>query len=130
MAGPRFGLLRDWARMNVPFSGTTASSLPDLLKTDGKVSESLALANETPVKLAGNQSASLQPILVEATLYTQISTFWLPASNPPEYQLRHHHYPRVVLWNPYNVDLDFDRSMIMIQGNGRQEMWTEKTNVI
>jgi hypothetical protein len=29
-----------------------------------------------------------------------------------------------VLWNPYNVELDFDRSIIMIQGNGRQEMWT------
>lgn len=125
VAGPRFGLLRDWARVNVPFSGSTTSSLPDLLKTDGKVSESLALANETPVKLAGNQSAAIQPILVEATLFTQISTYRLPGINPPEYQLRHHHYPRVVLWNPYNVDLDFDRSMIMIQGNGRQEMWTE-----
>ena len=89
------------------------------------MSESLALANETPVKLAGNQKASLQPILVEATNYTQISTFRLPGYNPPQYQLRHHHYPRVVLWNPYNVDLEFDRSMIMIQGNGRQEMWTE-----
>jgi hypothetical protein len=125
LAGPRFGLLRDWARMNAPFSGTTATKLPDLLATDGKVSESLALANETPVKLAGNQKASLQPILVEATLFTQISTFGLPGTNPPQYQLRHHHYPRVVLWNPYNVDLEFERSMIMLHGNGRQEMWTE-----
>ncbi len=44
---------------------------------------------------------------------------------PDIYQLRFHHYPRVVLWNPYNVELDFDRSMVMIQGNGRQEMWTD-----
>jgi hypothetical protein len=124
VAGPRFGLLRDWARLNAPFSGHTSSKLPELLETDGSVSESLALANETPVKLAGNQIASLQPILVEASLFTQISTFSLPGVSPPRYQLRHHHYPRVVLWNPYNVDLDFERAMIMMQGNGRQEMWT------
>jgi hypothetical protein len=124
VAGPRFGLLRDWARLNAPFSGHTSSKLPELQETDGSVSESLALANETPVKLAGNQIASLQPILVEASLFTQISTFSLPGVSPPRYQLRHHHYPRVVLWNPYNVDLDFERAMIMMQGNGRQEMWT------
>ena len=35
-------------------------------------------------------------------------------------------YPRVVLWNPYNVELKFDPAIIMIQGNGRQEMWTEQ----
>ena len=127
-ASPRFGLLRDWARMGVPFTGgETDARLPDFGQIRGRtnVSAEMALANETPVLLAGNRTAAIQPILVEATLFTQISTFRLPNSNPPRYQLRHHHYPRVVLWNPYNVNLDFDRAIIMIQGNGRQEMWTE-----
>ena len=126
VAGPRFGLLRDWARLAVPFSGSNvASRLPDVDTAAGLSSTALALANNQPVKLAGNLRASLQPILVEATDFSHLSTFMVPAVTPPVYQLRFHHYPRVVLWNPYNVQLDFDRSMIMIQGNGRQEMWTE-----
>ena len=31
-------------------------------------------------------------------------------------------------WNPYNCDLRFGRSIIMMQGNGRQEMWTRNVN--
>lgn len=34
-------------------------------------------------------------------------------------------YPRVVLWNPYNVELTMDRSMVMLHVNGRQEMWSD-----
>ena len=125
VAAPRFGLLADWARLNAPFSGqNVASRLTDLDPVAGKSSADFYLANEQPVKLAGNRHAGLQPILVEAVDFTQLSAFSLP-SDATSYQLRFHHYPRVVLWNPYNVQLVFQRSMIMIQGNGRQEMWTD-----
>lgn len=127
-AGPRFGLLRDWARLGIPFLGKNVTSrLPDMVEKDqavGDTSKAFALANEQPVKLAGNVRAGLQPILVEATDFSHLSTFRVPNFAMTLYQLRFHHYPRVVLWNPYNVDLDFERSMVMIQGNGRQEMWT------
>ena len=110
----------------MPFSGkNVASRLTDLDAAAGKLSEANALANEQPVKLAGNLHAGLQPILVEATDFSHMSTFKVPDKTPTLYQLRFHHYPRVVLWNPYNVELEFDRSMVMIQGNGRQEMWTD-----
>jgi type II secretory pathway pseudopilin PulG len=126
VAGPRFGLLRDWARLAAPFSGkNVASRLTDLDAAAGKLSEANALANEQPVKLAGNLHAGLQPILVEATDFSHMSTFKVPDKTPTLYQLRFHHYPRVVLWNPYNVELEAERSMVMIQGNGRQEMWTD-----
>jgi type II secretory pathway pseudopilin PulG len=121
-SGPRFGLLQDWARLSTPFSGkNVAARLTDDDASAGISSESLALANEKPVKLAGNTRSSLQPILVEATNYTQMSTY---AQSPGFYQLRQLMYPRVVLWNPYNVELKFDPAVIMMQGNGRQEMWT------
>lgn len=122
-AGPRFGLLRDWARLSLPFSGKgVAARLPDADPNAGRDSSARALANEQPVKLAGNLKAGLQPILVEATNYTQISTYQLGSRK--EWQIRQLLYPRVVLWNPYNCELRFERSIIMIQGNGRQEMWT------
>jgi hypothetical protein len=126
VAGPRFGLLRDWAQLSPAFSGKdVAARLPEMDAAAGRASAANSLANELPVKLAGNRRAGLQPILVEATDFSQISTYQLGAYKPPVYQLRFHHYPRVVLWNPYNVELDFERAMVMIQGNGRQEMWTD-----
>lgn len=127
---PRFGMLRDWARSAIPVSAETFASLtPETDNQAGRASQANALANEAPVKLAGNQKAGVQPILVEATIFIHLSTFKLAGTSPPEFQLRHHLYPRVVLWNPYNVELEFDRSMVMIQGNGRQEMWTENEHM-
>jgi hypothetical protein len=129
-AAPRFGVLRDWAKAAAPFSGEGVSSrLPEFHNEGADASRSRALANEQPVKLAGNRRSALQPILVEATNYTHISAFPLEGRPRREYQLRHHHYPRVVLWNPYNVELVAGRSIVMIQGNGRQEMWTENAHM-
>ena len=125
VAGPRFGLLRNWARLAVPFSGKNVEGrLPELDPSAGKSSSARALANELPVKLAGNQQAGLQPILVEATNFTQMSTYLNKDGPTKFYQLRQLMYPRVVLWNPYNCDLKFEHSIVMIQGNGRQEMKT------
>lgn len=126
VAGPRFGLLRDWARLAVPFaSAKVAARLPDIDASAGKLSAANALANEKPVKLAGNQRAGLQPVLVEASNFTQISCYASAPLPNPEYQLRQMMYPRVVLWNPYNCELKFERAIVMLQGNGRQEMITE-----
>lgn len=98
LAGPRFGLLRDWARLAVPFTGkNVAAKLPEHDSSAGTSSSARALANEMPVKLAGNQQAGLQPILVEATNFTQISTY-LNKDGPTQwYQIRQLMYPRVVL---------------------------------
>lgn len=128
-AAPRFGLLRDWARSAVAFSGNNVGAvMPETDRSAGGSSPALALANETPVKLAGNLKSALQPVLVEATNYIHISSFLL-ANAGNRYQLRHHLYPRVVLWNPYNVELKSEGMIVMIQGNGRQEMWTENEHL-
>ncbi len=129
-ASPRFGMLRDWARLSLPFDGKNVDArMTDLDPSAGKDSAARALANETPVKLAGNGHAGLQPVLVEATNFTQMSTYMDQPGPPAMYQLRQLMYPRVVLWNPYNVELKMDRAIIMIQGNGRQEMITRNTNI-
>jgi hypothetical protein len=126
VAGPRFGLLRDWARSALPFSGGRAAAKLTEFDDGGRAaSRTRALVNEQAVKLKGNRLAGLQPILVEATNFSHLSTYPVLGAARPEWQLRFHHYPRVVLWNPYNIELETDRSIVMIQGNGRQEMWTE-----
>ncbi len=130
-AGPRFGLLRDWAKQAVPFSGRNVEArLPDIdNKANKATSRTLALANETPVKLAGNMKSGLQPILVEASNFAQWCCYLDRVADKSYFQLRQLMYPRVVLWNPYNCELKFGRSIIMIQGNGRQEMRTMNQNV-
>ncbi len=126
-AGPAMGLLRDWAQSAAPYSGQKVPSVTPETDPDGDPdSEAYALANETPARLDGTTRSNLQPILVEASNFMQISTF-RTRDEKAAYQLRHHLYPRVVLWNPYNVDLEFDPAIVMIQGNGRQEMWTRDT---
>lgn len=129
-AAPRFGVLRDWARSATPFTGASVTSrLPELDKSTASLSRSLALANEAATKLNGNHLSSLQPILVEATNFTHQSTYLHADGATKIYQIRQLMYPRVVLWNPYNVRMSTDRMIAMIQGNGRQEMWTENENV-
>ncbi len=125
-AGPRFGLLRNWAKAAVPFSGSgVKAGLTEFDTRGSAASRAKSLVNEQAVKLAGNKIAGLQPILVEATNYSHLSTYRLEGRPQAEWQLRFHHYPRVVMWNPYNVELVAERALIMMQGNGRQEMWTE-----
>lgn len=134
--GSRFGLLRDWARSAAPFSGNNvAVREPEFDASAAGPSEDLALANELPVKLAGNVKNALRPVLVEASNFNQWSSYPARVIDAPGqpgpiqiYQLRQLMYPRVVLWNPYNVELEMDRILLMLQGNGRQEMWTENVD--
>ncbi|MGB6223382.1 hypothetical protein [Haloferula sp.] len=126
LAGPRFGMLRDWVTQAVPFSGREVAARAPATDADGgRKSEDYAQCNENPVRLIGNTTTSLNPVLVEASNFVQISTYPLSEEPPVEYQMRHHLYPRVVFWNPYNVEMRSDDMMVMIQGNGRWEMWTE-----
>ena len=126
-ASPRFGLLRDWANIRSPLDGrgvATTRAETDSLASVVASSRKLTLSNEQPVKLNGNIRTALQPVLVEATLFHNYTTYEVTRSNPKSWQFRQHLYPRVVLWNPYNIELKFDQAVIMIQGNGRQDMKT------
>lgn len=128
-SAPRFGVLRDWVRATTSFNrGDAPSRLPELDTSAASLSRTLALANESAVKLAGNHLSSLQPVLVEATNFTHMSTYVHVDGATKIFQIRQLMYPRVVLWNPYNVRMKSDRMVTMIQGNGRQEMWTENIN--
>lgn len=136
-AGARFGLLRDWFNAAVPIKNPSSDTrLPDLDMTGTGTSRQMALSNEAAVKIAGNHHAALQPVLVEAVNYQQMGNYvdrTVVQSGAPApvkiFQFRTFMYPRVTLWNPYNVELRGDRLMVMIQGNGRAELWTRNADV-
>ncbi|WP_193210887.1 hypothetical protein [Luteolibacter marinus] len=132
VSAPRFGALRDWARSEVAFSGKkVATVVPPSDSSGGQQSEEYALCNEAPVQIKGAVKSGLQPVLVEASSMMQISVFQDRTEKAngggevPIFQMRQHNYPRVVLWNPYNVELEMQPAIVMIQGNGRQEVWTD-----
>lgn len=128
--GPRFGVLASWANGAARFDGRDVDArIPPTTSVDeSSVPKEAALSNFQPVALKATDKDGLLPILVEGTHMLQIS--WhtnilhgtVEGENP--YQVRLHVYPRVVLWNPYNVELTLEPTMVMIQGNGRQEMRT------
>ena len=130
-AGPRFGVLSSWANGAAPFDGRdVAARVPSHTSVpESSVPKDAALSNFQPVAIKATDKDGLLPILVEGSHYFTMS--WhkttprpgSPAARP--YQVRLHVYPRVVLWNPYNVELTLEPTMVMIQGNGRQEMWTD-----
>jgi hypothetical protein len=133
---PRFGILRSWAQAGAPHGPAEIDALAaktlDSPPHNAGTEEAFSTANLAPVAIGNNDRANLLPILVEGSLYTNLS--WHDTTPTPEfpvpvrpYQLRIHLFPRVVLWNPYNTDLTLDRTLLMMQGNGRQEMHT--TNI-
>ncbi|MEI6604690.1 MAG: hypothetical protein WCP35_05230 [Verrucomicrobiota bacterium] len=128
---PKFGLLRRWATIAAPFGNRTFGPVPPKPEPHPRTaaSQALALANENPTSLAAADTPNISPILVEGSLFFNMSwhhTVQRAGQPPPSqpFQTRLHIYPRFVLWNPYNVELTLDRCLGMIQGNGRQEMKT------
>ena len=131
-SAPRFGLLRRWANTSAAFGKVPLDAVSPKTETlsDPTVSRVLALGNEKPATVAAFDTPDLFPALVEGSYYWTMT--WhkniTPTSNgskPMPYQVRLHVYPRVVLWNPWNVTIRMQPCMAMIQGNGRFEMWTD-----
>ncbi len=129
---PKFGLLRRWAAHHAPFRNATINAAPPKTEPSPKVaaSDKLALSNLSPATIAEADTPNLTPILVEGSMFYNMSyhraTPRAGQTKPVHpYQVRLHVYPRFVLWNPYNANLTLERTMVMIQGNGRHEMWTD-----
>lgn len=129
---PRFGLLRRWATLQTPFSDATVAALLPKPEPEPRVraSDTLALSNLSPASIAAADTPNLAPVLIEGSMFYNMSyhraTPRAGQTKPAHpYQVRLHVYPRFVLWNPYNVSMTLDRTMGMIQGNGRHEMWTD-----
>ncbi|MDB4544557.1 type II secretion system GspH family protein [Akkermansiaceae bacterium] len=126
---PKFGLLRDWARLGeeididaLPVAARTPKSEPDFSTPDALVGSS---QNLNPATLSSFDHAGVSPVLVEGSMFVTYSIHLNPPGSPFKYNIRSHTFPRVVLWNPYNVALSLDESMAMIQVNGRRGFRTD-----
>lgn len=123
---PRFSIIRDYAsevrKLNVA-STTNTTVIPANTEKSPKIvtEKGLAVMNNKPSAIGPMDKSSLQPILVEGSFFMTISYYDLPAGGTYAYNIRFHTYPRVVLWNPYNVPISVPATALMFQGNGRLE---------
>lgn len=119
---PNFGLLRDWAQRSEDATyGTNFNTKADFGTPanrggSGVLSKAVAYKNRT--------QTDLKPVLVEGSLYYNLSFYDTKvADSKTPYGLRVHFYPRVVLWNPYNFEMDLGASMVNFHMNGKK--WVE-----
>jgi type II secretory pathway pseudopilin PulG len=129
LTSPKFGLLRDWARLGdaVTLADNEVDArlpktevnykLPDILEGSSQ--------NLNPVTLTEVDHASLAPILVEGSMFNTFSTHRNPAGSRYSYNIRSHDFPRVVLWNPYSIPVTLPGTVAMLQINGRRGFRTD-----
>ena len=121
---PNFGLLRDWARRAAstpPGEYKTGIEMAQLTKGGGR--------HSTPVDFYERSKNDLMPTLVEGSLYYNLSYYEDAGTNAiAPYGLRLHLYPRVVLWNPYQFEIEVPNSMIYLHVNGKKQIQVTMAN--
>ena len=130
-SAPTFAMLRDWVLQAPALNANRVPvRLPGVTSQAGDLSAGRsAFANNAPTRLKSKSTADLQPILVEASVFSLYSTFRNPIGSLRAYSLRKHFWPRVVLWNPYNIPLELPPSVAMIQINGRSSLRVQANNL-
>ncbi|MDQ8189176.1 pilus assembly PilX family protein [Roseibacillus persicicus] len=126
MSAPTFGMLRDWVQNSVGLNPGVAlqrNSETAYLDSTAAGSRS-AFANDETVKLVGRTRSDLKPVVVEGSMYSTFSYHLNPEGFAKKYNIRFHQWPRVVLWNPYNVEISVPQSVMMLQLNSRNDFRT------
>lgn len=121
-----FGLLRDWAQRSnsTSFAATLANAEnPATRPKDDNKMNGYGDHNQLPVQFENRTQSDVGPVLVESSIYYNLS-YYETADVDPRHKigLRLHLYPRVALWNPYNIALKVGASMVAMQINGSKSI--------
>ncbi len=126
---PKFGLLRNWARLGdrVTLQGNQVEALLPKTEKNLAIPDELqgSSQNLNPAALTDVDQASLTPILVEGSMFNTFSTHRNPAGSRFPFNIRSHDFPKVVLWNPYSVPISLPATIAMLQVNGRRGFRTD-----
>lgn len=128
---PTWALIRDWARggdwsQPLEFNEKKAEWLPparpddrdDLrgLRSDG--SNVYDFSNQQPVGFAPLRKTNVAPVMVEGSMYYNLASYRATGGN----KIRICLYPRVAIWNPYNISLECEAMTAHIFVNGNKEV--------
>lgn len=113
---PRFAVLRKFAqlRQHVAFKdGQSNAVLPEEEPNPNRATGPFDGTNNRQIKLISNTTHSVNPILTEASLYWNISSYPTSSGGVTVHNLRLHLYPRMTVWNPYNLKMNHPDLYIM-----------------
>jgi hypothetical protein len=123
---PSFGLLRDWAQRanSTSFTATVANAEhPATRPVDDNKMNGYGGHNQLPVQFENRTESDVAPVLVESSIYYNLSYYETADVDPRQkIGLRLHLYPRVAIWNPYNIALNVGASMVAMQINGSKSV--------
>ncbi|MGC6466964.1 MAG: hypothetical protein ACON5N_15395 [Akkermansiaceae bacterium] len=121
---PTFELLWNWARLANQFEyGSSSTGIREQRIWTGapfRHGNANVYDNENrkPADPRNLKDIKITPVVVEAATYYNLATYSIdqggnPSDNRPKEVLRLCLYPRVGLWNPYNVEMRLDKPMIL-----------------
>ncbi len=112
MTSPRFGMLKGWADLADELD---SESGPASIEPRAPATRHLEIPGSAsgPVSdLVNVSKPAIQPVIVEASLGWDFSPYSVDGA-PQEY-MRGHIYPRLIMWNPFNVTLSAKRYVLML----------------
>ena len=143
---PSFAMLRDWNQIGqelafakedhdmVAPTGSTQNSDQTIMNQRDNVYDN---ANKSPAGILPLDTTNLSPVMVEGSIFYNLASFPDPTdptdpTDPPgstgtEHNLRICLYPRVALWNPYNVKLELTSTVAEIFVNGNKDVLVRYT---
>jgi hypothetical protein len=96
--GPKHGLIRSWFRQARPFDDAAAISLADARRSEPSAGTT-DNQNYLVPRMSSQRTTPVHPLLA------QVNAFFRPAYDSADGNAYMLVYPRVVLWNPWNVPL-------------------------
>lgn len=116
---PTFKLLWNWARLANQFEfGDTATGIREQKIWSGAPFRNGGAnvydgENRKPADPRNLTDIKMTPVVVEAATYYNLATYPEGSGSTQNHVLRLCLYPRVGLWNPYNVEMRLDKPMIL-----------------
>ncbi len=128
---PCFGLIRRWGEQadRTPFTQQDTDLIPPAPLRDATILNSMRdganvydNANRAPASFLPMDQPNLGPVLVEGAIYYNLATFPDVVGTTSQWVLRLCMYPRVALWNPYNVELKLPQTVVQLFVNGNKQV--------
>ena len=130
---PSFALLRKWYQIGQkiqfdaldhvalnPAPTKVGTDLRSMMNNNVNVYDR---ANNTPAAFLPHDEPNIAPVMAEGSIYYNLASY--PdedANGTVKHTLRICLYPRIALWNPYNVRLDLKETVAQLFVNGNKEV--------
>lgn len=129
---PTWALVRDWAQLGkqMDFGDKEADWVPPSPVNDSRMLRNMNDGvnvydggNLRPAGFTPMEKINLAPVMVEGSMFYNMAAYPdRPGATGGNFTMRICTYPRIVLWNPYNIQLECGEMMASIFVNGNKEI--------